>query len=157
MQLLFNWTRLYLEALPVALCYWWYFFQQTEDTSSTVLWIVCATHAALTVKKGMKSIGCKSVKCLHAASLNLAHPAMKTSTCTCLWDFWGSGFPTCSVKCWMHLHHQANTEANLFMRDLQCILSPNLGICGKTWYLSTVSISVILCHEGQILPLMSTY
>lgn len=35
--------------------------------------------------------------------------------------------------------------------------SPNLGIYGKTWYLSTIKISLILCHKGQILPLMSTY
>lgn len=104
MQLLFGWTWLYLEALPVTLCYWWYFFQQTEHTSSTVLWTVCATHAALTVKKAMKSIGCKSVKCLHASCLNLAPPAIKTSVCTCLWGVWGSGFPKCSVKCWMHWH-----------------------------------------------------
>lgn len=151
MQLLFNWTWLYREALPVTLCYWWYLFQQTEDTS-TVQWIVCATHAALTVKEGMKSIGCRSVKCLHASPLNLAPPAIKTSTCTCLWGFWGSGFPKCSGKCWMHLHHQANTEANLFMHHLQCNFSSDLDICGKTWYLSTVSISLILCHEGQILP-----
>lgn len=124
MQLLFNWTWLYLEALPVALCYWWYFFQQTENTLSTVLWIVCATHAALTVQKGMKSTGCRSVKCLHAASLNLAPPAIKTSTCTFFWGFWGSGFPKRSVKCWMHLRHQANTEANLYMHDLQRIPPP---------------------------------
>lgn len=124
MQLLFDWTWLYLEALPVTLCYWWYFFQQTEDTSSIVLQTVCATHAALTVKKAMKYIGCKSVKCLHASSLNLALPPIKTSTCTCLWGVWGSSFPTYSVKCWMHWHQQVNIEANLFMWDLQCIFFP---------------------------------
>lgn len=63
-------TWLYLEVLPVPLCYWWYILS-TEDMS-TVLWRVCATNAALTVKKGMNSRGCRSVKCLHASSLNLS-------------------------------------------------------------------------------------
>lgn len=115
-------TWLYLEAFPVPLCYWWYILP-TEDMS-TVLWRVCATNAAVTVKRGMNSRGCRSVKCLHASSLNLVSADIKASIHTCLWGVWGSGFPQSSVKCWMHLHHQANTEEKLLMCNLQGTFPP---------------------------------
>lgn len=67
----------------------------------------------------MNSRGCRSVKCLHASSLNLVPADIKALIHTCLWGVWGSGFLQPSVKCWMHLHHQANTEEKLFMCHLQ--------------------------------------
>lgn len=118
---------MYLEALPVTLCYWWYFFQQTEDTSiystTNSLRYTCCTHS----QEGNEIYRLQKCECLHASSLNLAPPAIKMSACTCLWGVWGSCFPTYSVKCWMHCHQQVNTEANLFMCHLQCIFFPWFG------------------------------
>lgn len=48
-QLLFNWTWLYLEALPVALCYWWYFFptdrRHVVYSTMNSLCYTCCTHS----------------------------------------------------------------------------------------------------------------
>lgn len=106
MQLIFQWTWLYLQALPAVLCYWWNVFQQTEDTLSTVLRIVCATHVVLTVKKGIILIGGKGVKCLHASSLNLPPSVIKTLTSSWLEGFWGSGFSKHTAKHWRHTQKQ---------------------------------------------------
>lgn len=100
----------------------------------------CCTHS----KKGMKSRGCKSVKCQHASSLNLASPVTKASIRTCLWRVCGSGFSQPSVKWFTPPGKHRRKTIYVWSSEY---LSPSLGIYGKTWYLSTIRISLILSQR----------
>lgn len=155
MQLLFHW--MYLEASPVALCYWWYFFSTDRRhvvySTMNSLCYTCCTHSQ--EGNGIYTLQKREMSTCFFPKFR---PSSYQNFISCFFvRFLGIWLPQTFCKMLDAFTSPGKcTSKPIYVWPSVNFLPPIWAVVEKMWYLPTVSISLILRHEGQILPLMST-